>query len=474
MSSPMRRFAFTTGLPLSRLLRQPQRLTNRYLSTTSSPKEAVELDLYKPLEAQLKTAPRDADTLHLIKDTPSDAAWDLLSDHFVSVKDLFMDSGWDERLNDEKIPLHWPLEKLTISSSCGEVCKSPWIVEGRVPHLVLYYTCGLRFEGPTTEELVQAHKEAGKVAPRKPGDPISIIWVSDLADEWLKNKHANQEFASSSDEDGPKSQLKTLEIINNDARDTLFRYILAHPNLIDPVETLNLDVSSMHDLRLAWQGVLEDVLPQLVQLRTLVLTLGDHYHDRTQLPDFFKYLPPNLRVLRFRSSVSLAVNEDVVERWVKAFADPAFLPGLERLSFVLDLVDGEEAKMALEASSKLPGKAVTEAEWEESRKVAVTEEEESNVDGAASPSDERTEAEEKEPGEDAGDGTVQAEGATPAAPTIRTGPSDETLARAKRACERVHRAAESRGVEVQPFTGEWNTVFAGIKRKPIDERWEKL
>ncbi|KAJ7651735.1 hypothetical protein DFH06DRAFT_552352 [Mycena polygramma] len=480
MFSPMRRFAFATGLPLSRILGQHQRLPNRYMSIVAGPKEVVELDLYKPLEAQLKTAPRDADTLRLMKDTPSDAAWDLLSGHFVSVKNLFMDSGWDERLNDEKIPLHWPLEKLTISSSCGEVCRSPWVVEGRVPHLVFYYTCGLRFEGPTTDELVQAHKEAGKVAPRKPGDPISIIWVPDLVEEWMKNKYADQDqqneetAAAAADEDGQKSQLKTLEIVNNDARDTLFRYILAHPNLMDPIETLSLDASSMHDLRLADERILEVAFPQLVQLRTLVLVLGDHYHDRTQLPDFFQCLPPNLRVLRFRSSVSLAANEDVVERWVKAFADPAFLPGLERLSFVLDLVDGEEEKMAWEESSRRPGKAVTEAEWEESRKVAVTEEE-SNVDGATSPCDERTKAEGKGPGEDAGDGTVRPlEGAAPAAPTIRTGPSDESLARAKRACERVHRAAESRGVEVQPFTGEWNTEFAGIKRKPIDERWENL
>ncbi|KAJ7651734.1 hypothetical protein DFH06DRAFT_1475743 [Mycena polygramma] len=480
MSPPMRSFVFPTGRPLSSIFGQHKRMQNQYLSIMSGPKKVVELDMNKPLQEQLTSAPRDADALRLDKDIPTDADWDLLSDHFMSVKDLSMDSGYRERLNDEKIPLHWPLEKLTISSSCGEVCRSPWILEGRVPHLVFNYTCGLRFEGPTMDELFEAHRAAGKVEPRKAGGPITVVYGPALAEAWLRDKHANKDqqndetVAAAADEDGQKSQLKTLEIIHNDARDTLFRYVLAHPNLIDPAETLNIDASSRNDLLLAPERILEDVFPQLVQLRTLVLVLGDHYDNRAQLSDFFQYLPPNLRVLRFRSSVSLAANEDVVERWVKAFADPAFLPGLERLSFVLDLVDGEEEKMAWEESSRRPGKAVTEAEWEESRKVAVTEEE-SNVDGATSPCDERTKAEGKGPGEDAGDGTVRPlEGAAPAAPTIRTGPSDESLARAKRACERVHRAAESRGVEVQPFTGEWNTEFAGIKRKPIDERWENL
>ncbi|KAJ6503316.1 hypothetical protein C8R47DRAFT_1192927 [Mycena vitilis] len=454
MSPPTRRFVFPTGLPLSKIFGQRRRLSNRYLSTMAGPKNVIELQMDKPLQEQLTSAPRDADTLSLKKDTPSDAHWDLLSNHFLSVKDLFMDSGYRERLNDGKIPLHWPLEKLTISSSCGEVCRSPWILEGRVPHLVFNYTCGLLFEGPTMAELFAAHRAAGKVEPRKPGGPITVIYGPDLVEAWLRENHADkdpkneEEAAAAADADGPKSQLKTLEIIYNDARDTLFRYVLAHPNLIDPAETLNIDASSRNDLLLAPERILEDVFPQLVQLRTLVLALGDHYDNRAQLSDFFQYLPPNLRVLRLRSSVSLATNEDVVERWVKAFADPAFLPGLERLSFVLDLVDGEQEQRA---SQEWFTFVKAEQDWQ------------------------RTVDQSKDEGKDeggTGDAAEQTSQGAPVEPTIRAGPSDETLARAKRACERVHRSAESRGVQVEPFMGEWNAEFAG--KMSIDERWEKM
>ncbi|KAJ7651733.1 hypothetical protein DFH06DRAFT_1207965, partial [Mycena polygramma] len=375
MSPPMRSFVFPTGRPLSSIFGQHKRMQNRYLSIMSGPKKVVELDMNKPLQEQLTSAPRDADALRLDKDIPSDADWDLLSNHFLSVKDLSMDSGYRERLNDEKIPLHWPLEKLTISSSCGEVCRSPWILEGRVPHL-----------GPTMAELFEAHRAAGKVEPRKPGGPITVIYGPDLAEAWLREKHANKDpqdeeaAAAAADEDGQKSQLNTLEIIHNDARDTLFRY-----------------------------RILEDVFPQLVQLRTLVLVLGDHYDNRAQLFDFFQYLPPNLRVLRFRSSVSLAANEDVVERWVKAFGDPAFLPGLERLSFVLDLVDGEEEDRA---SQEWLTYVKAEQDWKRT------------VDGASSSDGEQTKAEGKVLG-GTGDATEQTPQGAPVAPTIRTGPSDE-------------------------------------------------
>lgn len=259
--------------------------------------KAVELDMLEPVEPQLKDAPRDAERLSLEKEIPSDAHWDLLSNHFTSVKHLSMDSGWNEELNDEKIPLHWPLEKLTVSSSCGEVCKSPWILDGRVPHLVLNYTAGLRFEGPTTTELIRANDDARAAAETPASNPsgvVTLTWVPDLVNDWMAEKYAsenNPPVDAAAAVAAPQPRLHTLEIIHNDARDTLFRYALARPCALTALTTLSLVARSQHDLHRAPPRVLEDLFPQLVGLHTLVLVLGDHYRDRGAAAGVFPLLP---------------------------------------------------------------------------------------------------------------------------------------------------------------------------------------
>ncbi|KAK7703339.1 hypothetical protein SLS57_010988 [Botryosphaeria dothidea] len=444
--------------------------------------KAVELDMLEPVEPQLKDAPRDAERLSLEKEIPSDAHWDLLSNHFTSVKHLSMDSGWNEELNDEKIPLHWPLEKLTVSSSCGEVCKSPWILDGRVPHLVLNYTAGLRFEGPTTTELIRANDDARAAAETPASNPsgvVTLTWVPDLVNDWMAEKYAsenNPPVDAAAAVAAPQPRLHTLEIIHNDARDTLFRYALARPCALTALTTLSLVARSQHDLHQAPPRVLEDLFPQLVGLHTLVLVLGDHYRDRGQLPAFFRCFPPGLRVFRFRSSVSLARSEEVMRRWAGAFGDGAFLPGLERLSFVLDLEDGEGERRAVE-------------EWEEAHPEGYQSVEEKGGAGEdeCSSEEEEDEGSKEASGEERSTRKTGGEAeATPEVAEIEAAPaalatraalpkvSDKVLTQAKRACERVCRAAEIRGVRVEPFMGEWNEEFTNLKRGPVDERWDKL
>ncbi|KAE9392437.1 hypothetical protein BT96DRAFT_887999 [Gymnopus androsaceus JB14] len=397
-----------------------------------------------PLPAQLATASRETTHLNLEEDIPSDSDWALLSSHFTSVTHLYMDSGWNEELGDAGIPLHWPLEKITIGSACGDVCTSPWIVEGRAKHLVFCYTAGLRFEGPTTNELLKGNNEAiatGEKEAMKAGN-VTLTWVPDLARDWLREKYAKDQDENNGKDEETTSvtdtpPLRILEIIGNDVHDTLFRYVLAHPSLIDPVETLNLVAPSPYDLDVAPQNILHQVLPQLKAMKTLVLTVGDNYSSRELLPDLVGCLPPNLDFLRFRSSVSIATADPALfdSKWVQAFADPTFLPNLKSLSFVLDLKDGEEDRK----------------ENEEYQTAAEAE---------------------------------------------------AVLAQAKRACERLWRAAEGRGVVVEPWSvvqsrrkpWELPTVsesdedskkeFKAESRlgegleltgiKPVDERWEKL
>ncbi|OJD37906.1 uncharacterized protein BKCO1_5000111 [Diplodia corticola] len=460
----------------------------------ASPQTVVKLDMTAHLEPQLEHAPQDAENLHLDEEIPTNDAWVSLSKHFTSVKDLHMDSGWNEELNDRDIPLHWPLEKLTISSACGEVCRSPWIVQGKVPHLVLDYTAGLRFEGPTTAELTAANNDAIKKrekdeSPHKVGD-IQITFVPDLVAEWMRKKYADDDGDNNKGENEPTteapppptpSNLRTLEIIYNDARDTLYRYVLAHPTLIDPVQTLSLIAKSKHDLSIGDERILEDLLPQLTHLTALVLVLGDHYRDREQLPAFFKHFPPNVETLRFQSSVSLAREEVVVERWVDAFGDPEFLPRLKRLSFVLDLEDGEGERRENEEWERLHPQRDGEEEEEEKEvddDVAGKDAKTGEDDASSSPSEESDNGAEgsKDPDEVKQDTAESAETAEKTAPAPVQKPppnvSDEVLARAKRACERVERAAESRGVIIDSFMGVWRQGFTGLTH--VDYRWDNL
>ena len=96
----------------------------------------------KAIAAEIRALNPNTETLMLTEDTPNNEIWAILSDHLSNVKDLRLSSGYPEHLNDN-IPQHWPLKRLIIDSACGELVQTPWIIKGRVKHLVLWLTCGL-------------------------------------------------------------------------------------------------------------------------------------------------------------------------------------------------------------------------------------------------------------------------------------------------------------------------------------------
>ncbi|KAL8789292.1 MAG: hypothetical protein Q9213_001215 [Squamulea squamosa] len=133
----------------------------------------------------------DPDTVNLSLDdgTPNDETWAVVSKHLMTIKHLRLSGGWDEMLND-KLPLHWPLERLLIDSSGGELVQYPWITKGRVKHLILWLTCNLRFDGPTSDELFRRHYEAVERGEkeeegfkRDDGRFVEIVNLLQLVDE---------------------------------------------------------------------------------------------------------------------------------------------------------------------------------------------------------------------------------------------------------------------------------------------------
>ncbi|KAM5439970.1 hypothetical protein McanMca71_005029 [Microsporum canis] len=370
---------------------------------------------------QLNCIPKDAEALRIDHDTPSNTEWSLLSKHFTSLKELELEAGYNEDLNDKSMPTHWPLERLQISSSCASLIETPYIREGRVKHLVLLLTSGLRFEGPTSQQLLDEHKSAIKRGEEKAdfitlneGTPeerkIEVTYLPVLVGKWFFNKHFN---GAANSEDGAqtisierteKVHLEKLEIIENDATDTFNRMVLAMPPITMGITILNVRSTSGLDFHYTPADLFGQFLSQMPCLDTLALSIGDVYQDPNYLSGFYKLFPSTLSTLRFRGPVCLALDPRWDE-WVAAFAREDYLPGLKRLSFVLDLdyperVDGEEG-------------------------------------GARRPVNEV---------------------------------SVERLCAAKTGCERLYEVVRKRGIDVEPFVDRWAERSRGGLKK-VDERW---
>lgn len=266
-----------------------------------------------------------------------------------------MESGFNEELNDKLIPEHWQIERLLISSSCGEKICSPFVLEGRVKHLILLLTSGLRFEGPTPSELSRANKEAierGEAEAHyvtvREGTPderkIQIVSLPSLVFDWLRDKYTNPDRSTDPETPVPEHvNTEILEVLENDAIDTFTRMTLALPHIVTNLKTLNLRSTNGHDFNLTPADIFHQVLPQLIELKTFVFTVGDIFEEADFLPLFYEQFPPNISTLRFRGPISLAKSEHW-KKWLEAFANPKYLPNLARLSFVLDLAyaDKEE------------------------------------------------------------------------------------------------------------------------------------
>ncbi|PIG90335.1 hypothetical protein AARAC_008001 [Aspergillus arachidicola] len=152
------------------------------------------------LISQLKSIPSDITALRIEEDAPSDKEWAILGSHFTDIQSLELESGFNEDLNDKELPLHWPLKRCQLSSACGEVTLTPHIRQGRVSHLILLLTSGIRFEGPTSSELSKAHSQAiargeekADYITVKEGTPEErqnqITSIPELASKWMINKY---------------------------------------------------------------------------------------------------------------------------------------------------------------------------------------------------------------------------------------------------------------------------------------------
>lgn len=305
------------------------------------------------LKEQLQSIPKDTKYLRLDDETPSDKEWSLVANHFSSVDNLELESGFSEMLNDRPIPEHWPLKRLELRSACGEVVQTPFIREGRVPHLSLLLTSGLRFTGPTTNELPKEHKkdvERGEVKAEHiihdEGTPeekkIEVIHVPEIVSRHM-NKCSDKELELKLGQGHlfEQTNMRTLEIFENDAIDTFSRMAHALPHVVDNLQTLRIRSTAGLDFVYVGEEAFRHILPELKNLKTLNLTVGNVFQDPEYLPTLHKILPPNLTTLFFRGPTSLCQSSHWSD-WVRAFESKDFLPHLQRLSFVLDIHHTEE------------------------------------------------------------------------------------------------------------------------------------
>ncbi|KAK2755107.1 hypothetical protein FQN54_006636 [Arachnomyces sp. PD_36] len=312
------------------------------------PHDEEKSDHKQHLLSQLEKIPKNAPKLLIDKDTPSDTEWAILGEHFSHVNDLHLSTGWNEELNDQLMPSNWPLERLTLDSASGELTQTPFILEGKVKRLSLFLTSGLRFEGPTSEEFRGLYKEAvengdieakyitvdeGKPEERK----IELVTLPEIIYKWMKDKYTNPEpEAQPQTYTAEDINLRTLEILENDAMDTFTRLTLARAHLSLALDTLSIRSTHGNDFHFTCEDLFSQILPQLVGLQKLILAVGEISEDESFLPSFYKLFPPNLSTLRFRGPVSLAKSDQWPE-WIKSFENPDYLPNLKTLSFVLDL-----------------------------------------------------------------------------------------------------------------------------------------
>jgi hypothetical protein len=307
--------------------------------------------------------------LHITEDVPSNDQWEALGKHFDNVRFLKVAAGWDESWIDDKFPLNWPLELLVITDAVGERITTPAIMEGRVKHLVLLFTSGLRFEGPTTKELMK-DAEVLHVIPRKPKAPdteqsqaegelseaaaepegkpegIKVYSVPHEWHKWVYDNYAHKTeilLSLEPPQDTPPSAMKHLSILGNDALEMLTGIGLAKYYLLTSLDSLSLYSTSKNDLMHIPPNFFLAFFPGLTNLKTLKLTLGSSMYaalleaaGTSTQPFLHAYLPPNIETLHFRGPVSMVPHLD---EFVGAFGSEDFLPRLKRISFVLDFPD---------------------------------------------------------------------------------------------------------------------------------------
>ncbi|KAK4034291.1 hypothetical protein C8A01DRAFT_18881 [Parachaetomium inaequale] len=324
------------------------------------------VDATDSLQAVIAEVDPKTEILHITGDVPTNDEWEALGQHFTGVRFLNVATGWDENWIDDKFPLNWPIELLIIADAISERISTPAIMEGRIKHLILFFTCGLRFEGPSVKELIK-DAEVIFTIPRKkapdaetqaegalsegavsqaeenqPADSDSATKSAPESDVIKVTSYADRDITFSPDRgDAPPSEMKTLEILGNDALEMLTYIALAKFHLLTSLESLTLLSSHGNDLRHVPATLFPCFLPALDELKHFKLTLGSDVHAKIldvilgNKPYLHMILPPNIETLRFRGPVSMTSHMDTL---AAAFADDAaFLPRLKRISLLLDL-----------------------------------------------------------------------------------------------------------------------------------------
>lgn len=216
------------------------------------------------------------------------------------------------------------------------------MLEGRVEHLVLYLTSGLRFEGPTTAELCCLNDEAIERGEKQAeyfemdGRQVKISSVPDMVKEWMCKRYGNKTFDLPILPPPEHIKLRKLEILENDAMDAMSRLVIGLPHLLGKLQTLHIRSTHNLDFHFTDERLFIVALPQLSGITTLVFSVGEVFTDKAIVPRLYKAFPPNLSTLRFRGPTSLVKSEHWKE-WIDAFSNPEYLPQLKKLSFVLDL-----------------------------------------------------------------------------------------------------------------------------------------
>ncbi|KAK4232928.1 hypothetical protein C8A03DRAFT_19892 [Achaetomium macrosporum] len=306
-------------------------------------------DAAEDLHTVMANVDPNTEILHITGDSPTDDQWEALGRYFTNVRYLKVFTGWDEEWIDAKFPLNWPLELLLIGDAGGERVTTPVILEGRVKHLVLCYTYNLRFEGPTTKELMKNAEQIGFISRSEPQeaqpDGIKIYSAPHEWKKWFISKYAGKEISLDPENPGgPVSAMRKLEILGNDAID-MFTYIaLTKFHLLAGLESLTVYSLSENDLFYTLGAFFLGLPRHLDRLRHFRLILGSPMVSRLVQeneghPFLAALLPPNLETLQFRGPVSMASH---LEGLAAAFADKVFLPSLKRVSLVLDLPDKTE------------------------------------------------------------------------------------------------------------------------------------
>ncbi|PGH18950.1 hypothetical protein AJ80_04277 [Polytolypa hystricis UAMH7299] len=445
--------------------------------------EQLTLNRLEYIKSQLPALPQTSEQLTIDYDTPTDEEWQIITNHFTS------------------IPLHWPLERLDFNSPCGLLVQTPWVIEGRVKHLRLTYTCGLRFGGPTNNKLVKSYDEKIEKAEVEECkvNGIKIMSLPELAHEWLvknftepppppsqegryitevdvKEEEIKKEAKDNAANLQPPAQaqqpnLETFGIIENDVHDTLVRLLLARPEIFNNLKTLYLRATNGCDLHIQDGSILPQILPLLTELKSLTLVLGNEYGNPKYLTEIYQRLPANVETLHFRSMASLARTEEWKE-WVRAFGGGEFLPNLRRLSVVLDLKGevGKEVVEEKEEETERQDPAHDDEETKSSLAETALSPEEPSQDSTLLPS-----------GTDIADPTQHASESNAEPPAVISGDGDgkrkyavtrDDLCLAKRACEELCKAAEKRGVVIVPFVEPYGHDWP--KNCAIDDRWETV